>query len=170
MAGRDARREIGRVASVRNRSGIDEAAIAQPGSAIHRHSNGLVPILAGGEKLDAVGVRLQLALVDDNFEAMAAVLGFYLERAERDAAPSRGELLLPTGDFESEVAFPLGTRGISGGGRQVVILGILAHRATGGKGRREARHAFTNASQPFRRKPGLIAFVEFGYNLLFERV
>ena len=95
MPGRDARREIGGVTPVGNGSGIDEAAIAQPGSAIHRQEKGLIAIPAGGKKLDAIGVRFQLTLVDDDFKTMAALLGLHLKGPERNATPSRGHFLLP---------------------------------------------------------------------------
>src|SRR5277367_3573731 len=58
----------------------------------------------------------------------------------------------------------------SGGCREVVLLGVFAHHAIGGKARRQKRHTFPHAGHPDAGDTLFITTIELRYHLAFEPV
>src|SRR5580704_14708967 len=103
---------------------------------------------AVGVELYAHRTRIDFAEVQLDFKYMPVARGLDLQYAEVYRVPVLVERTLPVGYCRADLALGGSPLKVGRRPRQVVSLGVFAHRAVGGKPRCQSRHALPHAGYP----------------------
>src|ERR1700735_4832467 len=103
---------------------------------------------AVGVELYAHRIRIDFAEVQLDFKYMPVARGLDLQYAEVYRVPVLVERTLPVGYCRADLALGGSPLKVGRRPRQVVSLGVFAHRAVGGKPRCQSRHALPHAGDP----------------------
>ena len=172
MVGDDSCRIVRRRTRRRHLRAVGVAAVRALESANARHllPNRAVAVHPVGIELHAHGLRVEVMDGQLNLERMVLPVGLDLHGAK----PERGPLLLhrvPPGDhLPAQRAVGGRARTVGRGSREVVLLGVLAHRTVGGEAWCQPRHALPHPRDPGGRDARLVAGVELRHHLPFEPV
>jgi hypothetical protein len=101
---------------------------------------------------------------------VVATIGFDPQVAEAQRSPLSLHLVPPIDHQPARCAFIRRALAVGGCSRKVVLLQVFAHRAAGGKDRRQPRHAFPHPCYPGGRNTILAASIELWNYLPFQQV
>ena len=127
----------------RHRRAVNVAArcAGQLADALHLLPNGIAAVDSVGIKLDPHRLGVEVIEIDLNLKTCCSP--WFPPSLRRSAAgPFLFQGVLPIDHLPADCAFIGSALTVGGRSREVVLLGVFAHRAVGGEARCQPRHAF----------------------------
>src|ERR1035438_6527015 len=140
----------------------------QLADALHLLSHWAAAVNTVGIKLNGYSARVEVIEIDLNVEDMLLAFSLHRHFTKAQRRPFLFQTMPPIKHLPANCPF-FGTAQVVGGcGREVVLLGIFAHRAVSGKARSQPRHAFPHPPDPGRGHALCVTGMKLRDHLPFE--
>src|SRR5208283_3523695 len=110
-----------------------------------------------GIKLNTYRVRVEVMEIDLNVKDMLPAFSLHLHLTKAERAPFLLQTVPPIKYLPADCALIGNAQMVDGCSREVLSLGVFAHRAVGAKVRCQLRHAFPHPPNPSGRNTLIVA-------------